>query len=76
MPDYRDNFNSIKVRLEPRINHNTYIKFPNFNSIKVRLELPFATARATAMVDFNSIKVRLEPSLSLTNMLILVISIP
>ena len=36
--DNLSNFNSIKVRLEPRIDIKGIGNYPNFNSIKVRLE--------------------------------------
>ena len=55
-----EDFNSIKVRLEPEDNSiNSYL-FDNFNSIKVRLELSRQSLQILVVAHFNSIKVRLE----------------
>ena len=54
-------FNSIKVRLEPRTFHLASKRPAYFNSIKVRLEHSAKLSICKSSPDFNSIKVRLEP---------------
>ena len=54
-------FNSIKVRLEPRLFCRSMPMNSDFNSIKVRLEPAGASdGDYKSQVNFNSIKVRLE----------------
>ena len=56
----KQNFNSIKVRLERSLGYTTTAVLLYFNSIKVRLEHASASSLASSIVYFNSIKVRLE----------------
>ena len=58
------NFNSIKVRLEPSRSFSICSRSVYFNSIKVRLERSALSDSYIKCINFNSIKVRLEPSLS------------
>ena len=55
-----DDFNSIKVRLEPTSIRSRAFPFSYFNSIKVRLERPLLVSFPCFRSHFNSIKVRLE----------------
>ena len=66
-----DNFNSIKVRLEPFVPAPSIAKGRNFNSIKVRLELSTLLLFSKTLSYFNSIKVRLEHGIKLAHITIL-----
>ena len=59
-PSISRDFNSIKVRLERRMNQPQRIHVSHFNSIKVRLEQGEAVVDEKDDENFNSIKVRLE----------------